>query len=209
MYSRLLNREIMSALQISWATNAQSLGAAPQYLWCLPWSAPSFFFFQKGFCFHSPSSWGVGLGEPSVWPHTTALCSCGLWENNFISLTLEGLMEKSCSAVGSRFFSREISIYLPRSLDPSWVIQSHAESSHSFVFLSTELQNYEETQVKNSSCGTKVRKVLLCFLARLEWIVTKSTEAHGEKNSTSQRIFLKISVVFESVSNGRSSRGRK
>lgn len=92
----LLNREITSDLEISWATNAQSLGAA-KYLWCLPWSHPAL-----GFCFHPPSQWGVGLGEPS-------LCSGGLWKN-FISLTLEGLMEKSCSRVGSRLFSREISI---------------------------------------------------------------------------------------------------
>lgn len=104
IYARLLNREITSALEISWATDAQNLGAA-KCLWCLPWCRPAL-----GFCFHPPPEWGVGLGQPPASPHVTALCSCDLWENNFISLTLEGLMEKSCSAVGSRFFSREIYI---------------------------------------------------------------------------------------------------
>lgn len=69
IYSRLLNREITSALEISWATNAQSLGAA-KYLWCLPWSHPAL-----GFCFHPLSEWGVG----GILLVTSCHCSVQLW----------------------------------------------------------------------------------------------------------------------------------
>lgn len=58
-------------------------------------------------------------------------------------------MEKSCSTVVFRFFSREISVYLstisPYLLE---VTQSHAESLHGFVLLLTGFKNYKGTGEK-------------------------------------------------------------
>lgn len=114
-------------------------------------------------------------------------------------------MEKSRSTVVFRFFRGEISIYLSAMISAHLleVIQSHAESLHGFGLLPNGFKHYEGTGEKKELWHCSRYSIALIFgksgTSSYHNRVRKPME---NKNCTSQRISLKISVVFESVSNG-------